>query len=96
VGLDGRLEKTFAAFANILRHGSISGGTRTRASRVVHFTARRSAFSVAARCSTMLRACWLSASAQTLSFHTLFSLTASLPRAVQPIWYSIGAWGWAP
>ena len=24
-------------------------------------------------------------------FHTLFSLTASLPRAVQPIWYSIGA-----
>ena len=24
-------------------------------------------------------------------FHTLFSLTASFPRAVQPIWYSIGA-----
>ena len=25
------------------------------------------------------------------AFHTLFSLTASFPRAVQPIWYSIGA-----
>ena len=67
-----------ALFANILRYGSISGRTRTRASRVVHFTARRSAFSVAARCSTMQRACWPSASAQTSRHSALMSPARSL------------------